>query len=55
METLTKLTIMHKELLNNNCVLCTKKAAKQFYIFLNMLDVNVNFELSGTKILFTLK
>lgn len=55
METLTKLTKMYDELLKNNQVLCVKAHAKQFYIFLKMLDINVNFELSGAKILFTLK
>ena len=55
MEAITKFTIMHKQLTENKNVLCSKSLAKQFYIFLKMLDIDVNYELSGAKILFTLK
>ena len=55
METITKLTTLHTKLMDNNNVLCSKSLAKQFYIYLKMLDINVNYELSGKKILFTLK
>ena len=55
MELLTKLTRLHSQLIDNNNVLCPKNIAKDFFIYLKMLDINVTYKLSGTKILFTVK
>ena len=55
MELLTKLTRLHSQLIDNNNVLCPKNIAKDFFIYLKMLDINVTYKLSGTKILFIIK